>query len=199
MEAVFQPKDLWGEESWVWRRFGHLDHRHFFERMHLWTRDLVLGHISVRCCLLFLSLPPLLPEPKDFLTCWLGTRASTFFQNEDRRLEGICLFQVFPSWEGTWASQGECEMSGGGSPLPEVSAEQGAMSGQPCCVGDCLQTKGHSGPWFIPSVTFIISPHFLFTFHLQKSSYKSPMDITTIAEVTDGMLNILSLIQVWKI
>lgn len=160
---------------------------------------MVLGHLGVHCHLLFLSLPPVLQEPEDFPTCCLGTRAGDFFQNEKWQLEGICLFQIFPNWEGTSASQGACEMSGGGFLLLEVSAEQGAMSGQPLYVGDCLQTEDRSGPWFIPNVTFIISPHLLFTFHLQKSNYKSLMNITSISKVTDGMLNILSLVQIWKI
>lgn len=64
---------------------GLLGHGQFLERMHLRTRDMGLGHIStsvVHCCLLLLSLPPILWEPKGFLTCWLGMRTSVFFQKE---------------------------------------------------------------------------------------------------------------------
>lgn len=53
---------------------------------------------------------------------------------------------TFPSWEGTLASQGAHETSGGGSQFPEVSAEQVDVPEQRCFVWVtiCLWTKDHS-------------------------------------------------------
>lgn len=161
---------------------------------------MALGHISasVHCPLLFRPLLPMLLEPKDFLTRWLGRRASVFFQSKKGGLGATCL----PSWEGTWASSGACERSEGGSSLPEVNPEQVGMPEKwyfaMLCVGGCQWTKDHSE--FLD--LFIMSPlqsaliscsHFVF-----KRALKNLQITQLLLKLTDWILNTLSLIQMWK-
>lgn len=73
----------------------------------------------------------------------------------------------FPNWEGTLASQE------GGSQLPEVSAEQVDRSEQRRSVrATVCGQRAFRDFHFIHNATFTISPHFSFTFNLQKSIKK---------------------------
>lgn len=103
-----------------------LGHGQFLERMHLQTRDMGLGHISIlaHCCLLLLSSPPMLWEPKDFSQMLFGNEDKCVLSKGEVAAVRNMPVPTFPSWEGTLTSRGAHETSERGSQLPEVSAEQ---------------------------------------------------------------------------
>ena len=149
--------------------------------MHFQIRDMDLSHVSISVhCLCYFC----------YFLCWWSPKASSHVGWEKGQM---CPFKV--RREGC-VCVCVC-VCAGGSLLPGFRAEQVGMPEQQCFVWVTMDKRPFKVSWFLYNVIFPVSPHFLFTFHLQKT-FKNLWISQLLLKFIDWIFNTLSLIQMWK-